>query len=78
MRLYIKQKRGGKKHGKEMQRLYTSRKLGTAYGESVCNYFFDTGKLRGGTAKDCTHRCTDKKKLAAIKREAGKRREIVI
>ena len=35
------------------------RKLGTAYGESVCNYFFDTGKLRGGTAKDCTHRCTD-------------------
>ncbi len=54
------------------------RKLGTAYGESVCNYFFDTGKLRGGTAKDCTHRCTDKKKLAAIKREAGKRREIVI
>lgn len=26
------------------------RKLGGTYGERVCNYFFDTGKLRGGTA----------------------------
>lgn len=39
------------------------RKLGTAYGESVCNYFFDTGKLRGGTAKDCTTDAPTKRSL---------------